>query len=426
MLDVQNPEIEVDDIMQRIQEKVRQRHEHPAAPRLGGPAAPGEALGFKDLLAQARDNAQIGMNLPAMTRTQGLKRALATPVAKLFLRIAQLITRDQRVFNQAVLTALQSLHDQLARSAADAAARADRSAAVLAQANASLSQRLEALEAQLRAAQEEGREKARKAEQLRVAVSLQERRLTLLLEEARRRLPQPLDAKQLQTFADELPRVHDAGYLGFEDTFRGTREDIKERVSIYLPKLRAAGAGTRQAPVLDLGCGRGELLEVLRDQGLEASGVDSNAAAVDKCRELKLAAMPGDLFEALAGLPDGSLGGVTALHVVEHLPFPLVLRLLDETLRVLRPGGIAIFETPNPTNLQVGASTFYIDPTHRNPVHPLTLHYLAEARGLVQVETLMLHPFPKEARLPEDTAEARLLNESLFGPQDYAVLGRRP
>jgi O-antigen chain-terminating methyltransferase len=265
-----------------------------------------------------------------------------------------------------------------------------------------------------------------KLDQLRTALSLQERRLTLLLEEARRRLPEPFDPVQLQTFAEELPHVADAGYLAFEDAFRGSREEVKQRVSIYVAKLRAAEAGTDKAPILDLGCGRGELLEVLEEQGLKASGVDSNTAAVDQCRELKLDVLLGDAFEELAKLPDGSLGGLTALHVVEHLPFPLVMKLLDETLRVLRPGGIVIFETPNPNNILVGATNFYLDPTHRNPVHPQTLRYLLEARGLTQVETMMLHPYPREMRIPEDTAVARTFNEYFYGPQDYAVLGRRP
>src|SRR5205807_3907985 len=139
--------------------------------------------------------------------------------------------------------------------------------------------------------------------------------------------------------------------------------------------------------------GRGELLEVLRDAGMKASGVDSNTAAIEICRRSNLEVVQGDLFAALAKVPDGSLGAVTALHVVEHIPHSSLLKLLDEAVRVLRPGGIAIFETPNPQNVRVGATTFYLDPTHRNPVHPQTLQFLAQSRGLTQVETLLLHPY---------------------------------
>ncbi len=425
MLDVQNPEIKVDEIMQRIQEKIRLRRDQDAPTQLGAGAqgAADSSLMFNQLLAQVRDTAQVGVSLPPMSRTHGLKRTVATLVAKVFLRLAQLITREQRAFNQAVAAALQALVERLAHDSAQAA----QTTARLEELVANKQHRLEELDAKIDAVELTWRAQGHKMDQLRIAVSLQERRLTLLLEEARKRLPKPLDAEQLQAFTDELPHVADAGHLGFEDAFRGSREEIKERVSIYVPKLRAAEAGTDGAPIVDLGCGRGELLEVLREHGLKASGVDNNEAAIDKCRELKLDVVRGDIFEALRKFPDGSLGGLTALHVVEHLPFPLVLRLLDETLRVLRPGGIAIYETPNPTNILVGASNFYIDPTHRNPVHPQTLRYLVEARGMIRVETMMLHPFPPEMRLPEaDSPAARIINEHFFGPQDYAVVGRRP
>jgi SAM-dependent methyltransferase len=438
MLDVQNPDIKVDEIMQRIQEKVRLRREQAAPPQAGATVPPDSSIAFNQLLAQARDLAQVGSNLPPMSKMQGVKRRIVEPMAKAFLRIAQLITRDQRAFNNSVIASLQAFDERLTQAAATSAQASATSAQASARTTtrleeiaARITQRIDQLEAGFRASETEAagarRAQVLKADQLRTAVSLQERRLSLLLEEARRRLPKPLDGDQLQAFADQLPRVSDAGYLSFEDAFRGSREEIKERVSIYVAKLRAAGAGTDQAPILDIGCGRGELLEVLREQGLKASGVDDNAAAVEKCREARLEVAHGDAFEALARLPDGSLGGLTALHVVEHLPFPLVIRLLDEALRVLRPGGIAIFETPNPTNLLVGAANFYIDPTHRNPVHPQTLQYLFEARGLVQVEPMMLHPFPSEMLLPEtDSPAARFINQHFFGPQDYAVAGRRP
>jgi O-antigen chain-terminating methyltransferase len=269
-------------------------------------------------------------------------------------------------------------------------------------------------------------ETATKLGQLRTSISLQERRLDSLLQDARRRLPAPLDSDQLEAMAAEAPHVWDATYLHFEDGFRGSREDIKQRVSEYLPKLRAAGAGTPDRPILDLGCGRGELLEVLRADGLTGSGVDMNRAAVEQCREHGLSVELRDAFEVLSKLADGSLGGVTALHVVEHLPFSLVLKLLDEAVRVLQPGGIAILETPNPKNVLVGSANFYIDPTHRNPVHPETLKHLMEARGFVRNETLMLHPCPPQMRIPDADSElARRFNEYFYGPQDYAVVGYR-
>jgi O-antigen chain-terminating methyltransferase len=451
MLDVQNPEIRVDEIMQRIQDKVRLRREQalPAQARNTAPMpllTPDSWLGVDKALSRARESAQIGVALPPMSRTHGLKRAIAVVFARLFLRVAQLITRDQRVFNHAVVSALQAFFERIvsvdaqsARTAEQLSCEAGRVTG-LAQESAALQQRvgelearlraldarLPALDARLRATDEQVAGEGVKLGQLRTSVSLQERRLTLLLEEAKRHLSDPDDQRQLQSMAAELPHVADAGYLHFEDTFRGSREEIRRRVAIYVPTLKNAGAGSESSPIVDLGCGRGELLEVLGNEGLKAWGVDSNAAAVEQCRALMLDVKKGDIFEWLRRLPDGSLGALTALHVVEHLPFSLVLELLDQALRVLRPGGVAIFETPNPLNLFVGASSFYVDPTHRNPVHPQTLHHLLEARGLIGLETLMLHPYPPEMLVPEDSEVARRFNRYFYGPQDYAVIGRRP
>jgi O-antigen chain-terminating methyltransferase len=117
---------------------------------------------------------------------------------------------------------------------------------------------------------------------------------------------------------------------------------------------------------------------------------------------------------------------VTGFHIVEHLPLDDLLALLDETNRVLRPGGMAIFETPNPSNLQVSTENFYLDPTHRNPLPKALLKFLVESRGLCDIEVLPLHPYPASHRLEDDgRAATRLLNELLFSEQDYAVIGRK-
>ena len=420
MLDVKNPEIRVDEIMQRIQEKVRLRREARRATPTSAAPAPFDPSSQRseEVLARAQELANVGAALPPMTRIHGLKRLVAQAVAKAFLRMAQLITRDQRAFNLTVVDALRTASEQSHRTAT----QVDSIRADLAGARSDLSQ----AQARIGQLEEAARRDATKIAQLRTAITLQERRLDQFLEEAKKRLPEPLDGQQVEALVEESPHLWDATYLHFEDEFRGSREDIKQRVSVYLPRFRSAQAGTEAAPILDLGCGRGELLEVLRADGLVASGVDTNRAAVEHCRERGLHVELRDAFEALRKIPDGTLGGLAALHVVEHLPFPLVLKLLDESLRVLRPGGVAVFETPNPTNVLVGSANFYIDPTHRNPVHPLTLRHLMEARGLDRVETIFLHSAPASARLAEDSEVARRFNEHFYGPQDYAIVGYRP
>jgi O-antigen chain-terminating methyltransferase len=264
---------------------------------------------------------------------------------------------------------------------------------------------------------------ARLAQQ-KTQLVLQERRITLLLEEARKRLPEPWSQEQLQVMAAEEKRPLEALYVSIEDQFRGTREDIKERCRVYLPLMKEAGLGTDERPILDLGCGRGEWLDLLREEGLQARGLDINPVLVEECRKRELAVVEGDLLAYLRTLPDASVGGVTGFHIIEHLPFNVLIHALDETVRVLKPGGLAIFETPNPQNVLVGSCNFYIDPTHLRPLHSHMMQFLAEARGFCQVEILYLHP-SEIIPIRESTEVAKRFNEYFYGPMDYAIVGRR-
>ena len=258
---------------------------------------------------------------------------------------------------------------------------------------------------------------------LKANLSLQERRLTLLLEEARKRLPEPLNHEQLQGMAEEEKHTLDALYVSFEDHFRGSREDIKERLQVYLPILKEAQLGTDEMPVLDVGCGRGEWLELLKEQNLRAQGVDVNRILVGECQRQGLEVIERDVIVYLRTLPDGSLGAVTGFHIIEHLPFEVLVKLLDETVRVLKPGGVAIFETPNPENVLVGSYTFYLDPTHRNPLPSAVVKFMAEARGLCRVEVMPLHSL-EAYRVEEAGLEiTKRFNEYFYGPRDYAVIG---
>ena len=258
---------------------------------------------------------------------------------------------------------------------------------------------------------------------LKTNLSMQERRLTMFLEEARKRLPNPLSQEQLQIMAEEERHDLDALYVSFEDQFRGSREDIKERLRVYLPILKQAQLGTDEMPVLDVGCGRGEWLELLKEQNLRAQGVDMNRVLVEECQRQGLEVIERDVIVYLRTLPDASLGAVTGFHIIEHLPFEVLVKLMDETVRVLKPGGVAIFETPNPENVLVGSYTFYLDPTHRNPLPSAVVKFMAEARGLCRVEVMPLHAL-EAYRMEEAGLEiTKRFNEYFYGPQDYAVVG---
>lgn len=232
----------------------------------------------------------------------------------------------------------------------------------------------------------------------------------------------------------ELSRVRDEqGYVELERRFRGTEEDIEERLSRYVGYLEGRGE------VLDLGCGRGEALAALGRHGIPARGVDANAQMLDLCREKGLEVEERDLFEALQAVEEGSLGGVVSFHVVEHLPLASLDRLVRLAWRALARGGVLILETPNPLSLVAGARNFWVDPTHRRPIHPESLMLLYRLAGFEPVERIDLRPFAAEDRLPQVSAgdapsELRhlaeqtnalrdRLDELLFGFQDYAVVG---
>jgi SAM-dependent methyltransferase len=183
----------------------------------------------------------------------------------------------------------------------------------------------------------------------------------------------------------------------------------------------------REGPVLDVGCGRGEWLELLRQENIPARGVEENRLMAAECRERSLDAEHADALEYLARTADGSAGAVTVLRLVENLPLHRLVRLIDEAARVLRPGGTTIFATPNPDNLLVSGRDFYRDPVRHHPVPSETLRSLLEARGFETEKVLFLNPAGEDERIPEEGegAAARRFNRLFFGPRDYAVVCRK-
>jgi|GEM_PF-758150 len=215
-------------------------------------------------------------------------------------------------------------------------------------------------------------------------------------------------------------------YLEFEANFRGAPEMIRERLKCNLQYFRVE-TDSSPLPVLDLGCGRGEWLQLLKEENIPAFGVDSNSSMIDCCEAAGLEAHLGDALHYLAALPDHCLGGLTAFHIIEHLPLEVLIRLIDEAHRVVRPGGVVLFETPNPENLITGACNFYIDPTHRNPLPPALVAFLLNSRGFERVEIDRRHPGDPSLLLQgSDEAITTPLNQLLFGPQDYAAIGYAP
>ncbi|MFZ6658584.1 class I SAM-dependent methyltransferase [Undibacterium sp. TJN19] len=219
----------------------------------------------------------------------------------------------------------------------------------------------------------------------------------------------------------------DQFYLEFEALFRGSREDIKQRLQVYLPYLShiTAQSKDQRKMVIDVGCGRGEWLELLDENDIPAMGVDMNASMVNACLEKGFLVRHADAIAYLREQPQGSVGAVTGFQIIEHLPFEQLIALFDAARHALCPGGVIIFETPNPENLKVGACNFYFDPTHLHPIVPQVAEFMARQRGFSHAEILRLHPYPDDHLLHGGTPVEVLINKELFGAQDYAVIGRK-
>lgn len=218
--------------------------------------------------------------------------------------------------------------------------------------------------------------------------------------------------------------IDESLYVALEDRFRGDPAMIRERQSQYIPYIK--DVVTTGKPLLDLGCGRGEWLTVLRDQGIPARGIDSNRACIDDCNQLGLNVELADLVEYLNAMPEKSVGAITMFQVMEHLPFPVLLNVLRAVLRALIPGGVFIGEVPNSETLSVAASTFWIDPTHERPLFPGLLQFLANEVGFSRTDGVYsspLKPEPNVASLSPEMQETFLeMFRQLNGPGDFALI----
>lgn len=219
----------------------------------------------------------------------------------------------------------------------------------------------------------------------------------------------------------------------FDDAFRGGRNVILDRYHDLADILADAGG-----PIVDLGCGRGELLELLQVRDVEAWGVEVVPELVEYCQSIHLDVRLGDARSALESVADGSLGGVALIQVVEHLTPQNLVELIPIVLRKLRAGGLAVAETVNARSLFAFVHSFYIDPTHTNPIHPDYLAFLFRKAGFGEVEIQYRSQVPDRDQLqapgPDGLGSQTLaelaqiierLNGVLYAPQDYAVLARR-
>ena len=385
---------------------------------------------LRERVARAREAGRYGDDLTGVTLRPPTPEARVRFRPELAYSSKPLVGRPLTALKRVLMRLLVHPLDDLARQAdaaargADAAIAADRDwarAAVSAEV-----QVRERIEADVKGLLErvEGIERA--LERLQLAPRLAR------LERRERAAPAAAGPARVDTAPAPPPAPSDAGvdYLGFEARFRGAEEAIRERQEVYRRHLED------RRRVVDLGCGRGELLELLRDAGVPAYGVDTEPDFVALVAEKGLEIRQEDAIAHLEGVAAGELDGIVASHVVEHLPPDAVARLVHAAAERLPEGGLLILETPNPESLLAGSINFHRDPTHLRPVHPDTLAFLCESAGFSQVDVLRLSPVPEADRLPAPAPGqeplsrhvdriAEQLNGIIYGWQDYAVLARR-
>jgi SAM-dependent methyltransferase len=303
-------------------------------------------------------------------------------VVKRFLRklmrwYVEPLAADQRVFNDSVLKLIDALSEQ-----ADASARAREEAERL----------LRELEERLARVERRG-----------VAGAT---------------APAPAVTVAAQPAAAALP-----DYFAFESRMRGSVDAIRERQRRYVEDFRDA------APVLDIGCGRGEFLSLLRDAGIAARGIDADADMVAYARGEGLDVTQADIVQHLEAAEDRSLGGIFMAQVVEHLPPAVLVRSLQlAAAKLRRPGGLLVAETINPLS-PLALRHYFADLTHAQPLVPETLELLARQAGFASTETRFLNEPAERLVEPDDpviAANVRRLNEVLFAALDYALLARTP
>jgi SAM-dependent methyltransferase len=296
------------------------------------------------------------------------------------------LAADQRTFNDATLKLLDELYEHVDRLEADAA-EARRIA------------------------------KAERDETRRLRAELDDR---LARVERRERTPSSAAAAAPVTVAAQPAAAAVPDYFAFESRMRGSTAFVRDRQRPYVEDFREA------APVLDIGCGRGELVGLLSEAGIEARGIDADADMVAFARAESLDVEQADALAYLDALPDASLGGIFAAQVVEHLPAPALLRLLELAVRKLRPGGVLVAETINPLS-PLSLRNYFADLTHAQPLVPETLALLARQVGFTDTEIRLLNEPTERLAEPDDpvlAANAARINEVLFAPLDYALVAR--
>jgi SAM-dependent methyltransferase len=249
---------------------------------------------------------------------------------------------------------------------------------------------------------------------------LKEYLIRLLSNLEEKKIPADLDVKKI------LEPLEDWRYARFENRYRGYEEEVKKQQASYISLFKKGGK------VLDLGCGRGEFLSLLNENGIDAVGIDSNSLMIDNCLDKGLICRKGDILEELAKIEDGSLSGIFSSQVIEHLPPAYLRRMVELAYFKLAPEGRIVLETINPTSVFTLVQVYYLDLAHQKPIHPQALRFLLESAGFEDVEIKFSPPLEQERlqNLPGADEFTSILNQNidnlnqlLYASPNYAAIG---
>jgi SAM-dependent methyltransferase len=431
MADVQG--IDVEQIMKQVQENIRRRRQAPTLAYQTEYASNGQVT--DDLASLHTDHDIYSMHFTSHRRVLG---PLIVSVKKTLRQLLTPILIKQASYNAANSRVVAHLTERLA--ALEEQQRQVQGEALPQQ------QALVALEGRLGRLEERQQALVALQQQVGTISHPQEQALRIMRERvsrAERKLRRILHTLtngqegEAQGSVERKPLPRQAlepefDYCGFEDHFRGDEEEIKEHQRRYLEYFKGA------EQVLDVGCGRGEFLELLREVGIKAKGIDANLDMVLLCQEKGLDVIQGDALDYLEALSDASLDGIFAAQFIEHLPPNAIVSFVQLCHRKLKPNGGILLETPNPQCLTTMACGFYLNFSHLWPCHPEAMRYLLESMRFRDVRLEFSAPVDAQASIPlvqdaslfgAETARfnraAQRLNELIFGYQDYAVIGHR-
>jgi len=365
-----------------------------------------------DFLDVAEQNSKIGESVPSFSSFPVPKRIIYRWAGRILLKVFKIITINQRQFNLSILDTFRSSIDDY-----------NNLKLKFAESKTLFDTRIIELKLKLEQQDIEIEKLNNMVDYMKNSLVKLGQRIKGITKGAVKSV-EKISRDKLQDLTDEISYDLDALYVFLEDNLRGNRKEIKERFQIYIPIIKEANVGMKNSPILDIGCGRGEWLELLKEADLHARGLDSNKVMVKICKERGLDVTESKVLSFIENVSDNSLGAVTGFHLIEHYGFDFLIKLLDEILRVLKPGGLVILETPNPNNVLVGSCSFYLDPTHNKPIPSSLIKLVLESRGFSKVRVMNINPFKDDFKIKEDKSEtSKRFNDYFYGPQDYAAVG---